>query len=225
MLTKFASLPTLEVPKMIISCATSDHNIVKMTFPFQGLNAHPLVHVSCILQNTDIYIMLAIKFPELVAFAYLLFFFSLNLYKNRKRGRCRCQCNDSSVDLKVSSHLKAHRGTNFTLQWRHDERDGVSNLNCLFNRLFRRRSKKTLNLRVTGLCDGNSPVTGEFPAQRASKAENASISWRHHEWNLGQNKKPCFPKIFGKRHLQYSGHFCVNCCNFPRITDNSQWTR
>ena len=28
---------------------------------------------------------------------------------------------------------------------------------------------------------GNSPVTGEFPSQSASNAENASISWRHHE--------------------------------------------
>ena len=26
-------------------------------------------------------------------------------------------------------------------------------------------------LRATGLCEGNSPVTGEFPAQRASNAE------------------------------------------------------
>ena len=31
------------------------------------------------------------------------------------------------------------------------------------------------------LCGGNSPVTGEFPAQRASNAENVSIWWRHHE--------------------------------------------
>ena len=51
---------------------------------------------------------------------------------------------------------------------------------CLLNRLFRRRSKKTCKLRVIGLCAGNSPVTGEFPAQRASNAENASILWRHH---------------------------------------------
>ena len=35
-------------------------------------------------------------------------------------------------------------------------------------------------LRVTGLCVGNSPVTGEFPALRASNAENVSIWWRHH---------------------------------------------
>ena len=51
---------------------------------------------------------------------------------------------------------------------------------CLLNRLFRRISKKTLKFRVTGLCAGNSPVTGEFPTQRASNAENASIWWRHH---------------------------------------------
>ena len=45
---------------------------------------------------------------------------------------------------------------------------------------FGRRSQKTSKLRVTDLCVGNSPVTGEFSAQRASNAENASIWWRHH---------------------------------------------
>ena len=43
-----------------------------------------------------------------------------------------------------------------------------------------RRSKETSKLRVTGLCEGNSPVTGEFPAQMASNAVNVSIWWRHH---------------------------------------------
>ena len=52
---------------------------------------------------------------------------------------------------------------------------------CLLHHLFRRRSKKTSKLRVTGLCEGNSPETGEFPAQRDSNAENVSIWWRHHE--------------------------------------------
>ena len=72
------------------------------------------------------------------------------------------------------------------LRWRHNGRDGVSNhrrLGCLLNHLFMRRSKKTSKLRVTGLCEGNSPVTGEFPAQKplkASNAENVSIWWRHH---------------------------------------------
>ena len=63
---------------------------------------------------------------------------------------------------------------NIALQWRHNERDGVSNHQshvCLLNRLFRHISKKTSKLRVTGLCAGNSPVAGEFPAQKASNAE------------------------------------------------------
>ena len=65
-----------------------------------------------------------------------------------------------------------------SLQWRHNGRDGVLNHQphyCLLNRLFRRRSRKATKLRVTGLCAETSPVTGEFPAQMASKAENASI--------------------------------------------------
>ena len=46
------------------------------------------------------------------------------------------------------------------LHWRHNDHDGVSNYQphgCLLNRLFRRRSKKTSKLCVTGLCVGNSP--------------------------------------------------------------------
>ena len=70
------------------------------------------------------------------------------------------------------------------LQWRHNGRDCVSNHqphDCLLNRLFRRRSKKTSKRRVTGLCAGNSPGTGEFPAQMASNVENVPIWWRHHD--------------------------------------------
>ena len=62
-----------------------------------------------------------------------------------------------------------------SLQWRHNVRDSISNhqpRECLLSRLIRRRSKKTSKLRVTGLCAGNSPEAGEFPAQRASNAEN-----------------------------------------------------
>ena len=53
-----------------------------------------------------------------------------------------------------------------SLQWRHNEHGGVSNhqpLDCLLNRLFSHRPRETSKLRVTGLCEGNSPVTGEFP--------------------------------------------------------------
>ena len=70
------------------------------------------------------------------------------------------------------------------LQWRQNEHDGISHhqpYDCLLHRLFRRRSKKTSKLCVTGLCAGNSTVTGEFPSQRASNAKNVSIWWHHHE--------------------------------------------
>ena len=82
---------------------------------------------------------------------------------------------------------RVKRMIRITLQWRHNGGDGVSNHqphDWLLNRLFMRRSTKTPKLRVTGLCEGNSPVTGEFPAQRASYAENVSIWWRHHEQRL-----------------------------------------
>ena len=62
-----------------------------------------------------------------------------------------------------------------SLRWRHNDHDGVSNhqphhglLNCLFGR----SSKKTSKLIVTGFCEENSPVTGEFHTQRASYGEN-----------------------------------------------------
>ena len=64
------------------------------------------------------------------------------------------------------------------LQWRHNERDGVSNdrrLDCLLSRLFRLTSKKTSKLSVTGLCEG----IHRWP-KRASNAKNVSIWWRHY---------------------------------------------
>ena len=111
------------------------------------------------------------------------------------------------------------------LQWRHNERDGVSNhqpWDCLLNRLFRRRSKKTSKLHVTGLCVGNS--------QRASNAENVSIWWRHHvilricpmgdsdHWHTCDKARWTWKYIF---HM--------NCLNAPLILNwyafhvNSPW--
>ena len=36
----------------------------------------------------------------------------------------------------------------------------------------KKNNQTTSKLHFTGLCAGNSPVTGEFPAQMASNAEN-----------------------------------------------------
>ena len=75
-----------------------------------------------------------------------------------------------------------------SLHWRHNGRDSVSNLqphDCLLNRLFRDRSKKTSKLRVSGLCMGKLLGTGEFPAQMASNAEMFPFddaSMHHQPW-------------------------------------------
>ena len=95
-----------------------------------------------------------------------------NYIKKYNNAKCINHTNCSSSQGRVTHSLIA-------LWWRHNGRDGVSNHqphDCLLNGLFRRRSKKTSKLRVTGLCVG----TGEFPAQTASNAENVSIWWRHH---------------------------------------------
>ena len=66
-----------------------------------------------------------------------------------------------------------------TLQWRHNNCDGVPNhrdLHYLPNCLFRCRSKKTPKLCISGLCERNPPVTGGFPSQRANNAENVSFN-------------------------------------------------
>ena len=64
-------------------------------------------------------------------------------------------------EMDVCMHSTKHCwNAGFSLRWRHDGRDIVSNHqphDCLLGRVFRRRSKKTSKLRVTGLCAGNSP--------------------------------------------------------------------
>ena len=90
-----------------------------------------------------------------------------------------------------------------TSQWHHNGRDGVANhqpRDCLLNHLFRRKSKKTWNLRVTGLCAGNSPMTGD--------ADNVSISRCHHESDVIMNQirhSSCFKKdMLLTMHSKYS---------------------
>ena len=81
-----------------------------------------------------------------------------------------CQTkNDYTTVYRISQNINKQliiwncpecRCSEYTLHWRDNEHDGVSNHQphgCLLNRLFRRRSQKTSKLRVTGLCVGNSP--------------------------------------------------------------------
>ena len=106
----------------------------------------------------------------------------------------------------------------FSWEWRYNERDGVSNrrrIDCLLNPLFKRRSKKTSTLHVTGFYEGKSSVTGELPTQRT---------------RVGVTKAPfvnfSVSKIFNlAKHISdYLNHIYVwqvppqlNCCDTCQI--------
>ena len=103
-----------------------------------------------------------------------------------------------------------------SIRWRRNGPDSVPShqpRDCLLNRLFRRRSKKTSTHRATGLCAGNSPGTSEFPAQMASNAENVSIWWRHHDTCASDRPRSdglCYLGICVFIHFFYScKHFAL----------------
>ena len=89
-----------------------------------------------------------------------------------------------------------------TFHWRHNNHDGVSNLQphgCLLNRLFGRRSKKTSELRVTGLCAGKSPGSVNSPHKWPVTRKmfpfddvimNAGYDYRELSWSMYTNIKP-----------------------------------
>ena len=118
--------------------------------------------------------------------------------------------------------------TFIALQWRHNECDGVSNhrrLDCLLNRLFRRRSKKASKLCVTGLCEGKPSVTGGFPSQRGSDAENVSIWWRRHLYSWDSMSRYFLHDIlillslfltvvYMYMHMYASNHVCIYVCMY-----------
>ena len=115
-----------------------------------------------------------------------------------------------------------------SLQWRHNDHDSVSNHQphgCLLNRLFKRRSKKTSKLRVTGLCVGNSPGPVNSPlkgpvTRKMFPFDDVIMLMRHYtekesggvarcdflgEWASGQ--RAIFPQIstllliYSRKHL------------------------
>ena len=85
-----------------------------------------------------------------------------------------------------------------SLRWRHNEHDCVSNHqphDCLLNGLFRRRSKKTSNLRVTGLCVGNSPGPVNSP----------------HKGPVTRKMFPCYFDVwFNSRQRMYKYQYGMN---------------
>ena len=76
--------------------------------------------------------------------------------------------------------------------------------------------KETSKLRDNGLCEGNSPLTSEFPVQWASNAGNVSIWWHPHSHNAGLNKrapiiKTTLSDTFLTKHCLSYSSFNVVC--------------
>ena len=108
-----------------------------------------------------------------------------------------------------------------SLQWRHNDHDGVSNHQphgCLLSRLFRRRSKKTSKLRVTGLCVGNSPGPVNSPhkgpvTRKMFPFDDVimypySLEWFYWRWSLCQwinaNGWACYRYVPKHNRIQQS---------------------
>ena len=84
--------------------------------------------------------------------------------------------------------------------------------------------KHQSKLRATGLCVWNSPVTDDFPAQRASKAENGSIWWRHHDLLLIRTRLYVFAGTHQsdellKKRLQWCDMSAMYCTSTYRQFD------
>ena len=88
------------------------------------------------------------------------------------------------------AHSFSMKITRFLSYWRHNERDSVSNhrrVDCLLNRLSRRRSKKISKLRVTAW-----PLWGEFTGDRwitGTKGQDISNQHDITRWSVW-NKLP-----------------------------------
>ena len=88
----------------------------------------------------------------------------------------------------IWSHLEnAIRKIYATLRWRHNGRDGVTSLAIVYSTVYWGADQRKHQSFPSLAFLRGSPVTGEFPAQMASHAENIFIWWRHHDLFLALN--------------------------------------
>ena len=102
-----------------------------------------------------------------------------------------------------------------SFHWRHNDRGGVSDhqpCDCLLSCSFRRRSKKTLKLRVTGLCAGNSPHKG--PVTRKMFPFD-DVIMRYWPWK-SQNLLP-EPPFHQHGDREQSGKPCYNVTDYVNV--------
>ena len=86
---------------------------------------------------------------------------------------------DKSKHNSIGFEAQSYHGITVTSYWTRRRLKSVAW--PLFTQLFiQAQIKESIKAPLHWPLCGNSPVTGEFPAQMASNAENFSIWWRHH---------------------------------------------
>ena len=116
-----------------------------------------------------------------------------------------------NIDI-IISKLKIQEILLPPLQWCHNGGNSISNHqphDCLLNGLFRRRSKKTWKLRVTGLCAGNSPH--KWPVTRKMFPFDVVIMISYPFWFLH-----CFEIL----HRAWQYHCCHALCKISEQLGN-----
>ena len=131
------------------------------------------------------------------------------------------------------SHVRYHTYARYPLRWRHNGRDGVSNHqphHCLLNRVFRRRSKITSKLRVTGLVRGiqREPVNSphKWPVTWKMSPFDDVIMYVELNWVIASLTSPSlsFPlslsiiSIPSQGLLEtWRGNICFYCSKWTKI--------
>ena len=100
-------------------------------------------------------------------------------------------------------------------------------LELLLNQVFvwhlTQTDKKNQKSVLLSLCEGNPKVTGGFPTQRDSNADNAFIWWRHNEimawWQTGDKPLPEPMMVkFTKAYLHHQTPMCYQECKAIKMT-------
>ena len=115
------------------------------------------------------------------------------------------------INHKLIGHSNYRKKDNHTLQWHRNERDCVSKHrrpDCLLGRLCQGKIKENIKDRR------HWPVTGGFPLQRANKAENGSIWWRHPDK---------FHAYYDSPHLRWWLHLQILRHHVPWIQSWRKW--
>ena len=77
----------------------------------------------------------------------------------------------------------------------------ITSLTIVWSPVYSGADQSSVSLAI---CAGNSPVTGEFPAQMTNNAENVSNWWRHH----GLKMHMCV--VFAQFDSVFDGHLILS---------------